>query len=413
MSANKQQDSHRPPSDGGMAKEEFIRVGTTLYKIVEQPKLNGGYVRKRIAWNNETLRQDYGKDYIGSVPKYDGFCTVPEHIGYRSVVGKFLNLYEPIDHRPQEGDLSHIQSLVRHIFGEQYELGMDYLQLLYLQPIQKLPILLLVSEERNTGKSTFLNFLKALFQNNVTFNTNEDFRSQFNSDWAGKLLIVVDEVLLNRREDSERLKNLSTTLSYKVEAKGKDRDEIAFFAKFVLCSNNEHLPVIIDAGETRYWVRKIDRLQSDDTDFLQKLKAEIPAFLHFLQHGTLSTEKENRMWFAPSLLHTEALQKIIRSNRNRLEIEMHELILDIMKSVGTDTFSFCYDDILLLLAQSQIKAERHQVRKVLQECWKLTPAHNTLTYTTYQVSCSREYRYSPIETTGRYYTVTKEFLQTL
>ena len=413
MSANKQKDSHRPPSDDGMAKEEFIRVGTTLYKIVEQPKLNGGYVRKRIVWNNETLRQDSGKDYIGSVPKYDGFCTVPEHLNYRPIVGKFLNLYEPIDHHPKEGDFSYIRSLVRHIFGEQYELGMDYLQLLYLQPIQKLPIPLLVSEERNTGKSTFLNFLKLLFQNNVTFNTNEDFRSRFNFDWAGKLLIVVDEVLLNRREDSERLKNLSTTLSYKVEAKGKDRDKIAFFAKFVLCSNNEYLPVIIDAGETRYWVRKIDRLQSDDTDFLQKLKAEIPAFLHFLQYGTLSTEKENRMWFAPSLLHTEALQKIIRSNRNRLEIEMHELILDIMKSVGTDTFSFCYDDILLLLAQSQIKAERHQVRKVLQECWKLTPAHNTLTYTTYQVSCSREYRYSPIETTGRYYTVTKEFLQTL
>ena len=413
MSAIEQQDSHRPPSDDGMAKEEFIRVGTTLYKIVEQPKLNGGYVRKRIVWNNETLRQDSGKDYIGSVPKYDGFCTVPEHLNYRPIVGKFLNLYEPIDHHPKEGDFSYIRSLVLHIFGEQYELGMDYLQLLYLQPIQKLPIPLLVSEERNTGKSTFLNFLKLLFQNNVTFNTNEDFRSRFNFDWAGKLLIVVDEVLLNRREDSERLKNLSTTLSYKVEAKGKDRDKIAFFAKFVLCSNNEYLPVIIDAGETRYWVRKIDRLQSDDTDFLQKLKAEIPAFLHFLQHGTLSTEKENRMWFAPSLLHTEALQKIIRSNRNRLEIEMHELILDIMKSVGTDTFSFCYDDILLLLAQSQIKAERHQVRKVLQECWKLTPAHNTLTYTTYQVSCSREYRYSPIETTGRYYTVTKEFLQTL
>lgn len=412
MSANKQQDSHRPPSDGSMAKEEFIRVGTTLYKIVEQPKLNGGYVRKRIAWNNETLRQDYGKDYIGSVPKYDGFCTVPEHLNYRPIVGKFLNLYEPIDHVPRQGNFPSGRSLVRHIFGEQYELGMDYLQLLYLQPIQKLPILLLVSEERNTGKSTFLNFLKLLFQNNVTFNTNEDFRSQFNSDWAGKLLIVVDEVLLNRREDSERLKNLSTTLSYKVEAKGKDRDEIAFFAKFVLCSNNEYLPVIIDAGETRYWVRKIDRLQSDDTDFLQKLKAEIPAFLHFLQHRTLSTEKESRMWFAPSLLHTEALQKIIRSNRNRLEIEMHELILDIMESTGTNTFLFCYGDILLLLAQSQIKAERHQVRKVLQECWKLTPAHNTLTYTTYQVSYSRECRYSPIKTTGRYYTVTKEFLQT-
>ena len=388
-------------------------MGTTLYKLVNQPRLNGGYVKKRIVWNNETLRQDYGKHYLATVPKYDGFCTVPEHVNYQPVVGKFLNLYEPITHQPQEGDFPSIRSLVEHIFGEQYELGMDYLQLLYLQPIQKLPILLLVSEERNTGKSTFLNFLKALFQNNVTFNTNEDFRSQFNSDWAGKLLIVVDEVLLSRREDSERLKNLSTTLSYKVEAKGKDRDEIAFFAKFVLCSNNEYLPVIIDVGETRYWVRKIDRLQLDDTDFLQKLKAEIPAFLYHLQHRKLSTEKKSRMWFAPSLLHTEALQRIIRCNRNRLEIEMHELILDIMDRVGTDTFSFCPDDILILLVNSHVKAERHQVRRVLQERWKLKPAHNTLTYTTYQVDYTRECRYAPKRTTGRFYSVTREFLETL
>lgn len=388
-------------------------MGTTLYKLVDQPRLNGGYVKKRIVWNNETLRQDYGKHYLATVPKYDGFCTVPEHVNYQPVVGKFLNLYEPITHQPQEGDFPSIRSLVEHIFGEQYELGMDYLQLLYLQPIQKLPILLLVSEERNTGKSTFLNFLKALFQNNVTFNTNEDFRSQFNSDWAGKLLIVVDEVLLSRREDSERLKNLSTTLSYKVEAKGKDRDEIAFFAKFVLCSNNEYLPVIIDVGETRYWVRKIDRLQLDDTDFLQKLKAEIPAFLYHLQHRKLSTEKKSRMWFAPSLLHTEALQRIIRCNRNRLEIEMHELILDIMDRVGTDTFSFCPDDILILLVNSHVKAERHQVRRVLQERWKLKPAHNTLTYTTYQVDYTRECRYAPKRTTGRFYSVTREFLETL
>ena len=267
-----------------MENENFIRVGTTLYKIVNQPRINGGFVKKRIVWNNETLRQDYGKDFIATVPKYDGFCTVPNHVNYQPVVDKFLNLYEPIGHQPKEGEFPHVESLIRHIFGEQYELGMDYLQLLYLQPVQKLPILLMVSEERNTGKSTFLNFLKAVFQNNVTFNTNEDFRSQFNADWAGKLLIVVDEVLLNRREDSERLKNLSTTLSYKVKAKGKDRDEISFFAKFVLCSNNELLPVIIDVGETRYWVRKIERLKNDDTDFLQKLKAEIPAILYFLQH---------------------------------------------------------------------------------------------------------------------------------
>ena len=133
-------------------KEEFIRVGTTLYKIVNQPRIDGGYARKRIAWNSETLRQDYGKDYMAGIPKYDGFCTVPDHVGYKPVVGKFLNLYEPISHVPRQGDFPCIRSLVEHIFGEQYELSMDYLQLLYLYPVQKLPILLLVSEERNGQK---------------------------------------------------------------------------------------------------------------------------------------------------------------------------------------------------------------------------------------------------------------------
>lgn len=388
----------------------FVRVGTTLYKIVNQPRLNGGYVKKRIVWNNETLRQDYGKDYLANVPKYDGFCTVPDHVNYRQVIDNFLNLYEPIGHQPKEGDFSHIQALLHHIFGEQYELGVDYLQLLYLHPIQKLPILLLVSEERNTGKSTFLNFLKAMFRNNVTFNTNEDFRSQFNSDWAGKLIIVVDEVLLNRREDSERLKNLSTTLSYKVEAKGKDRDEIAFFAKFVLCSNNERLPVIIDPGETRYWVRKIHHLENDDTHFLQKLIEEIPAFLYFLQHRTLTTQNVSRMWFSPKQTETAALLKIIRCNKSKYEVEAAELIKEIMECMEIDSFSFCLNDLLILLNLSQVRIDKHWLRKIVTEDWKLAPAPNGLAYTTYLFACNKERRFEPIRRVGRYYTITRKQL---
>lgn len=388
----------------------FVRVGTTLYKIVNQPRLNGGYVKKRIVWNNETLRQDYGKDYLANVPKYDGFCTVPDHVNYRQVIDNFLNLYEPIGHQPKEGGFSHIQALLHHIFGEQYELGMDYLQLLYLQPVQKLPILLLVSEERNTGKSTFLNFLKAMFRNNVTFNTNEDFRSQFNSDWAGKLIIVVDEVLLNRREDSERLKNLSTTLSYKVEAKGKDRDEIAFFAKFVLCSNNERLPVIIDPGETRYWVRKIHHLENDDTHFLQKLIEEIPAFLYFLQHRTLTTQNVSRMWFSPKQTETAALLKIIRCNKSKYEVEAAELIKEVMECMEIDSFSFCLNDLLILLNLSQVRIDKHWLRKIVTEDWKLAPAPNGLTYTTYLFACNKERRFEPIRRVGRYYTITRKQL---
>lgn len=396
-----------------MAKElsdEYIRVGTTLYKMVTQPLSNGGFIKKRVVWNSETIRQDYGRDALASVTKYDGFCTVPSHVNYQPVIGNFLNLYEPISHIPEKGEFPHIVQLLKHIFGEQYEMGLDYLQLLYTNPIQKLPILLLVSEERNTGKTTFLNFLKAIFQDNATFNTNEDFRSQFNADWAGKLLILVDEVLLSRREDSERLKNLSTAKTYKVEAKGKDRQEVDFFAKFVLCSNNEFFPVIIDQEETRYWVRKVQRLDNDDTSFLEKLKSQIPAFLYFLQHRTLSTKEESRMWFSPALLRTEALKRIMQSNRNHTEAELLEIISEIMELNGLDKFSFIPQDLTPLLIYNNVKVELWQIRKVVKEIWKLTPAPNAYSYTTYQVDYNAKGHFSPINRVGRFYTVTHEFI---
>ena len=397
-----------------MPEDRFERIGTTYYKIVRQPNAAGELSERRLPWSIEAIRQDYGKDFLANVPKYDGFCCVPSHIGYQSVVGTFLNRYAPISHIPTQGDWPTIEALVRHIFGSQYELGLDYMQLLYTKPLQKLPILLLVSEERNTGKSTFLNFLKALFEANVTFNTNESFRSQFNSDWNGKLIIVVDEVLLNKREDSERLKNLSTTYRYKVEAKGQDREEVSFFAKFVLCSNNEYLPVVIDPGETRYWVRKIERLKSDDTAFLDKVKAEIPAFLHHLSERMISTTEESRMWFDPRLTDTAALKKIIRANRNRVEIELAELLMDIMESRNIDAVDFCLNDILCLFDYQRVKTDRTALRKVVQECWKLRPAPNSLCYTTYQIGVFlNEPSYVESRKVGRYYTVTRQMLENL
>jgi hypothetical protein len=388
-------------------------VGTSLYKLAHQPLANGTTVLRRIPWSFGTIRQDYGKSHTPPIKKYDGFCTVPSHTDYHKEIDGFYNLYEPITHVPVEGEFPDIIKLMRHIFGEQFELGLDYMQLLYRQPTQKLPILLLVSEERNTGKTTFLNFLKAVFQDNTTFNTNEDFRSQFNSDWAGKLLIVVDEVLLCRREDSERLKNLSTAQTYKVEAKGKDRQEVNFFAKFVLCSNNELFPVIIDVGETRYWVRKVMRLDSDDTNFLQKLKEQIPAFLYYLQHRPLSTTKESRMWFDPALIRTEALERIMQSNRNHTEIDIVELLRTIMESQNVDKVSFIPQDLLPLLSLNGVKVELWHIRKVVKELWRLKPAPNALSYTTYQYDYSRPSKFGAINRVGRFYTVTKEFLDTL
>ena len=217
-------------------------------------------------------------------------------------------------------------------------------------------------------------------------------------------------MLLDRREDSERLKNLSTALSYKIEAKGKDRCEVAFFAKFILSSNNEHLPVIIDSGEIRYWVRQVPSLQTDDPNILPKLKAEIPYFLHFLLHRKLSTEQYGRMWFSPQQIRTAALQRIIRSNRCRMEVELTDILLDIMDSMGVDSVSFIPKDLIFLLEYARVKVDTIQIRKVLQEIWKLKPASNSLTYTRYEGNYNAPERYSESRGVGRYYTVTREML---
>ena len=57
--------------------------------------------------------------------------------------------------------------------------------------------------------------------------------------------------------------------------------------------------------------------------------------------------------------------------------------------------------IVPLLVCSQAKVEKSQVRKVVQECWTLVPASNSLSYTTYQYDYNRECHYSPVRRIGR------------
>ncbi len=394
-----------------MAEEKYIRVGTTLYKIVQQPLQNGEIKECRKVWGYETLRQDHSKDYISQIEKYDGFCCVPDHINYQRTIGNFLNDYEPIDAIPKEGKFPKITECLQHIFAEQYEYALDYIQLLYTQPRQRLPIIVLASEERNTGKTTFLNLLKAIFGRNMTFNTNDDFRSQFNADWATKLIIAVDEMLLDRREDSERIKNLSTAKSYKAEAKGKDRNEVEFFAKFIFNTNNEHNPIHIGVGENRYWVRRVGRFENgDNPDMLEQMRPEIPAFLWFLLHRTLTTENKSRMWFDHRLLETEALRKMIAFNRGKVECEMIQILQEIIEQKGDEEYRFCISDMAWMLDMRGHKCDHNYIRRVLQQNWKLIPS-GSIYYTGERLNYDGSFDRMP--RTGRCYTITKAVLSTI
>ncbi len=401
----------RPCHYRSILKEDnkYIRVGTQYFKLVKIPTVSGHTNQSLISWNMETIRQDHGKTFLAKIPNYDGFTCIPDHLNFQPTYHNFYNTYAPLSHTPEEGSIKRSLAFVKHIFGPHFELVLDYLQLLYTKPTQILPILCLVSQERSTGKSTFLKWLKNIFQGNLTYLLNDDFSSQFNSDWTNKLLICVDEVLFNKEELTERIKFLSTTNYNKLESKGKDKREAEFFGKFILCSNNEENFIKIDQHETRFWVLKVPKAHKEKTELLESLNQEIPAFLHFLKNREMQSSKKTRMWFTAEQIETKALRKLVHNNRNRVEKELANLLLAVMESDDSNELKLCPVDALNGLGKSRIRTDLTQIRKIFKKDWNLTNQPNSNRYLRFVMYADGDILWK--EAKGRYFTITKMFLQ--
>ena len=395
----------------------YIRVGTTYYKLIERPQISGDKTLTLTRWSRETIVHDHNKKYIFDIPKYDGFCCIPNHLSYQKTIDNFYNIYKEIPHQPALAkikieEIPFTISFLEHIFGKQIDLGLDYLKILLENPTQILPILCLVSKERATGKTTFLKWLKEIFGLNMTYIKGDSFSSQFNSDWASMLLIAIDEVFFDRKEITERLKYLSTTNKDKLENKGKDREEIDFFGKFILCSNNEDNFIQIDENEIRFWILKINPIKSENTEFLENLKIEIPLFLRFLIDRAFFSPKKTRMWFASEEIKTKALQKLVFKNANKLEYKMIELLFEFFESNDENEINVVPQDILNMLTKmfKQTYFTRNDVRNILKDKWKLDPQKNGLTYIRYDIDYSGNFCQN--NSVGRYFTITKNFIST-
>lgn len=391
-----------------MKQIPYIRVGTSYYKHVKAPTIAGHFNEILVHWNMETIKQDHGKDHLSKISKYDGFTCIPSHQNFKQEYLGFYNIYSPLSKKPKEGDVELSLKFVKHIFGKHYELGLDYLQLLYLKPIQVLPILCLVSKERSTGKSTFLKWLKEIFENNLTYLTNDSFSSQFNADWANKLLICIDEVLFNKEELTERIKYLSTTNINKLEAKGKDKREVEFFGKFILCSNNEDNFIKIDANETRFWVIKVPIPEEEQTDYLEKLIEEIPAFLYYLANRKTHSKHLTRMWFTAHQIRTNALIKLVQNNRNRVEKELASVLMGVIEKFDLEAVDLCPMDALLALNRTRVKTDLTQLRRLLKNDWRLSNKDNSNSYRKFVIWTDGDINL--IDAKGRYFTVEKSFL---
>lgn len=374
--------------------ELYIRVEGKYFKIITVPDAYGNMSRKIVNWPKAEIKDDYTKrtpNFFETLAKYDAFCNVPENdpAKYRAVIDNCYNLYYPIDHELKQGSWKTYEKYLRHVFRDQYDIALDWFHILYTKPTQKLPVICLVSKEKNTGKSTALDMGKILLQENAITIGNQELTGQFNNDYASKLLIGIDEGFIDKKLVVERLKSMVTSRHINMDTKQISRQAISFFAKMIITSNNEDDFLRIDDDESRFWVVKVPKLEGKtDPKILDKFEAEAASFLYYLKHThKVKYPHVERLWFDPTIYETEAAQKLKRKSRSTAykTIETwitsefikyndnHNQIKPNGKPLVFDQLHYSLSDICMALYGNEVRArnEMFYIKSVLVDQAKL------------------------------------------
>jgi hypothetical protein len=365
---------------------DYFRVGDKYYKHILVPNRYGEKLKSFQRRERSTIIEDHGKELIQHIPKYESFCVVPNHIEYERIVDNCFNLYAPFEHEIEQGECDTILNFIKHIFSETevkyydkelkqefiyttYDLALDYLAILFKKPQQILPILCLVSEERQTGKTTFAKLLNLIYTDNMAIVGNDDLEAQFNAHWSSKLIICCDETKIDKVKVVEKVKSLSTSSSIMMNSKGKDQVSMEFFGKFIFLSNNEDNFINIDSQEIRFWIHKVKPIETKNVRLLENMIEEIPAFINFLNTRKILTLEKERHWFKSELLVTDALRKVVENSKPSIEktiISHIQTMFETYSDVDEFTLPFIYIQKEILKGRYQDYYTREIIRKKMQ-----------------------------------------------
>lgn len=361
-------------------QHEYIRVATDYFKKTSVFDRYGIVGHELTKWTRNEIELDHGKEFLRNIPHYDGFCIKPNNLNFQPVIANRYNLYSEFRHKSSKGDWTWTERLIRHVFGEQFEQGMKYLQALYLYPEKMLPILVLVSKERQTGKTTFLNWLNMIFGMNMTIISPDDLSSNFNSVYARSNIIAIEETLIDKSVSIEKLKSLSTGKFISVNAKYVQQYKIPFFGKIILTSNNEDKFVRIDDEEIRFFIRKLGFPQYTNHLIEDNLIEEIPAFLYELESMEDINWERSRMLFTAEELNNDSLDAVKKESKSWLYKELYEKFEDHFINYEFE-WTYCTPiDIKDRWFANNNQVTINFIRHVLKDEFKLKPFSEVVSY---------------------------------
>ncbi|MBK0383549.1 hypothetical protein I5M32_11330 [Pedobacter sp. SD-b] len=374
-------------ADSGLYK----RVGCDFFKIIHVPNSKKILERKLIGWKPGEINRDYVqglgiKNFFNTIDKYEDFCNVPENNPekYEQIIEGCYNLYFPLEHVPEVGTFPKTEAYLKHIFGEKqliscytnYDLALDWLTVLYREPIRKLPAICLVSKEKRTGKSTFLFWLRDIFNENATIIGNNEINDKFNDDYIGKLIIAIDESFIEKKLIQESIKSQITNEKGKMQGKYTSRRDIPFIAKYVMTSNDETNFMKIDDDEERFWINRVNPFPvgTEVPDLREEMKPEIPAFLNLLKTRKILHPYKSRLYFDPKLLETDATKAVKNSSKGWLEKEIRAIFKDKFFEHRYHTLYFSSSEVLAMLNGNDggIKFRRDPVTEELEKTFKMS-----------------------------------------
>lgn len=365
---------------------QYIRVGVDYFKILNKPDRFGIERTELKKWKKEELTLDHGRDILRDILKFDDFAIVPNNLNYQPIINDCYNLYSKFSHKPEEGTWRWTEILLKHIFGEQYELGIRYIQALYLHPDRMLPILVLVSKERQTGKTTFINWLNMVFGQNMVNINPEDLVGSFNSAYANANIIAVEETLIEKSVTVEKLKALATGKMITVNQKFISQYSLPFYGKIILASNNEDKFARIDEEEIRFFIRKVGIPTVINHNIEADMVNEIPAFLYHLTTLPAIDWSRDRSGFTPDEIYNEMLKNVKKESKSGLYKDIYELFKDRFMQLNAEKLAgnalLCDYITTIYAAPIDIKARWFEknsridiqyIKNVLKNEYKKTP----------------------------------------